>query len=85
MGPMPNKLVFVHGKLLQPNSGNARSLPNRVKSAALVQATTLLTNISLGWKGLPGTNPLAYLASLSVMKNITLTPGDVAERFKSRV
>jgi hypothetical protein len=27
-----------------------------------------LANISQSWKGLPGTNTLAYLASLSVMK-----------------
>jgi hypothetical protein len=79
MGPMPNKLEcsfmasFFSLIWVMP-----RAYTCGLEHAALVQATTLLTNISLGWKGLPGTNPLAYLVSLSVMKNITLTPGDVA-------
>ncbi len=31
-----------------------------LKGASLVQALALLVNIRLGWKGLPGTNTLAY-------------------------
>jgi hypothetical protein len=40
----------------------ARAYPRmkHLKDAALGWASTLLTNIRLVWKGLPGTNALAY-------------------------
>ncbi len=44
----------------------------------IVKAQTLLTNLILSWKGLPGTNNLGYLAnSLEPKKKsfITLTTG----------
>ncbi len=47
--------MFVPGRLFQPSLmfvGKDRSL----KGASLGQAPTLLTNIRLGWKGLPGAN-----------------------------
>jgi hypothetical protein len=43
----------------------------------------LFTNIILGWKGLPGTNSLAYLKIFKLCKKkrfITLVPGGFEER-----
>jgi hypothetical protein len=42
--------------------GEARSLPRaeHLNGASLRQALTLLTNVRIGWKGLPDTNTLAY-------------------------
>jgi hypothetical protein len=38
-----------------------------LKDASLGQALALSTNISIGWKGLPGTNPIAYYKELQIM------------------
>jgi hypothetical protein len=49
-----------------------------LKGASLGQAPALLTNIRLGWKGLPGTNTLAYYEHsqlTDVKRFITLDPG----------
>ncbi len=38
----------------------------------MVRLLALLANIRLGWKGLPGTNTLDYLVSLSEMKEMVV-------------
>jgi len=38
------------------------------KDAALGYAPDLLSNVRVGWKGLPGTNFLAYFSPFSVTK-----------------
>jgi hypothetical protein len=57
--------VFVPGKLFQPSLmfvGKARGHPRveHLKGASLGQARSLLANIGVGWKSLPGKNTLAY-------------------------
>ncbi len=61
-----NKLVFV---LFQPSPmfvGKAGAHPRveNLKGASLWLAAALFTNIRLDWKGLPGTNTLAYYEHL---------------------
>ncbi len=54
--------MFVTGRSFQPNlmfEGKARSLPR--------WDLPILTNIRPGWKGLPGTNTLAYYEHSYVM------------------
>ncbi len=49
-----------------------------LKGASLGQAPALRANIRQGWKGLPGTNTLAYYDNLQIRAVkcfITLTPG----------
>ncbi len=38
-----------------------------LKGASLGYATAFPTNITLGWKGLPATNSLAYYENLEIM------------------
>jgi len=70
----PNKLEYLSlGKLFQLVTMfvvKAKCLLKRknLKDVTLMYTLPLLSNIRLGWKGLPGTNTLAFLASLSVMK-----------------
>ncbi len=48
-----------------------------LKGASLTLALALPANIQLGWKGLPGTNALAYYEKselMSVKSFITLSP-----------
>ncbi len=58
--------MFVRGKPFQPRLMFVRVAPGahprveHLKGASLGQAPALTTNITLGWKGLPGTNTLAY-------------------------
>jgi hypothetical protein len=57
--------VFVPGESFQ------YGLDLRVGSGAYKRETSaLLTNIILGWGGLPGIKTLAYLVTLSVMKKL---------------
>jgi hypothetical protein len=62
--------VFVPGKPFQPNLmfvGEARSLPKSGASERALHSgrpRPYIANIRLGWKGLPGTNTLAYYENL---------------------
>ncbi len=61
--------MFVPGKPFQPSLmfvGEARSLPkSRAPERALLgYAAVLPANTRLGWKGLPGTNTLAYYENM---------------------
>ncbi len=49
-----------------------RFVPDLSFRATLMQASALLTNIRLAWKGLRGTNTLAYFAATSVTKKKSL-------------
>jgi hypothetical protein len=66
--------VFVHGTPFQPSlmfAGKARAYPSDAPFR-------YSTNIRLGWKGVPGTNTLAYYKNLyltAVKSFITLAPG----------
>ena len=54
-----------------------------LKDASLVYAQALPANIRQGWKGLPGTNVLAYFEKSSVTavkRFITLAPGLLRRR-----
>ncbi len=58
--------MFVPGKPFQPSLifvGNARTQEWSTDSY-YSRVCCGLTNIRLGWKGLPGTNPLAYLQKI---------------------
>jgi hypothetical protein len=57
--------MFVLGKPSKPSLmfvGEVKACPRveHLKDASLQYAPTLPANIGLGWKGLPGTNSLAY-------------------------
>ena len=57
--------MFVPGKILQPSPmfvGKAGAYPivEPLKGASINLPLALPANIRLGWKGLPGTNTLAY-------------------------
>jgi hypothetical protein len=63
--------VFVLGKhflLSLMFVGKARSLllSRKLEDASLGQAPALHINIRLGWKGLPGTNTVAYSENLQI-------------------
>jgi hypothetical protein len=55
--------------------GKAGTYPNEAPE----RLVALLPNIRLGWKGLPGTNTLAYYENLLIMavKSFRLAPGVV--------
>ncbi len=60
-----SKLVFVYGKPLQPNLmfvAKGKSLPKSIapERGFTLVGFSLFANIRLSWKGLPGTNNLAY-------------------------
>ncbi len=74
--------MFVPDKPLQPSLmfvGEARNLPySGALGRCLTQAPSLTANIRLGWKGLPGTNTLAYYKNqqtTSVKSFIVKAPG----------
>jgi hypothetical protein len=48
------------------------------ESAPLSKTSAFLANIRLGWKGLPGANGEAYLATSSVMKKKTFNNIDTS-------
>jgi hypothetical protein len=59
--------VFVPGKPFQPSlmfAGKAE--PTQVKKLLGAPLLALPANIRLGWKGLPGTNTLAYYGNLKI-------------------
>jgi hypothetical protein len=60
-----------------PNIPVQQNLIFAILATAYQDRAPLHSNIKPGWKGLPGTKALAYLASLSVMKKnvLTLTTG----------
>jgi hypothetical protein len=60
-----NKLVSVPGKPFQPSlmfaaKAGANPRLENLKIASHRQVLAITANIRLGWKGLPGTNTLAY-------------------------
>jgi hypothetical protein len=67
--------TFCPGKPFQPKPITA----NKAKRIPVLDSSlTLNANFRLSWKGLPRTNTLAYLTSLSSTKKkvfVTLTPG----------
>ncbi len=71
--------MFVPGRPFQPSQifeGKAMSLPK--DGAPLWYAPALPVSISLGWKSLPWTNPLAYFENLhitDIKSFIKLDPG----------
>ncbi len=75
--------MFVPGKPFRPSlrfAGMAGAYPSKAPFICftLGWAPCLNTNIRLGWKGLPGTNTLAYYenSSITAVKGfITLAPG----------
>ncbi len=75
--------MFVPGKSFHPSLmflGKARSLPEYAASERCVNLTGSgpIAKIRLGWKGLPGTNILAYYEHLQILvikTSITLSPG----------
>ncbi len=57
----------VTGKPLQPSLMLAGKASELLKGASLRQALALPANITLGWRGLPGTNTLAYYENPKIM------------------
>jgi hypothetical protein len=65
--PMLQKLKKSYNKLAcLPVEQEASQEGECLRDAPLRQAPATLINIRLGWKGLPGTNDLAYFLSLFV-------------------
>ncbi len=62
--------MFVPGKLFRPSimfAGKAKSLPKLMHLSGAQLYLTLLKNIRLGLKGLPGTNTIAIVKFLILL------------------